>query len=173
MRILICALILANLCFCFDLQSIDNIKANFVQIITSDGTRLEYSGSFVGTKSKAYYEYIKPIKKQVFIDEKNATIYEPNLNQAIIIENKIGLVDILNHAKKDGDKITSDIGGNTFSILLDSSDMPQKIEYIDELDNKNELILSDVEINTDIDEGIFVFVAPKGIDIIHQESSIF
>lgn len=174
MRILIYLFFIINICFSFDLKGINNIKADFVQIITSDNNKIKYSGNAIITKGyKSYYEYTKPIKKQVFTDEKQTIVYEPNLNQAIIFDSKIGLVDVLNNAKKDGNKITSYINNTTFLIFIDSNDMPKKIEYIDDLDNKNEIILNNVKVNTNIDDSIFVFNAPKGTDIIYSKSNIF
>ena len=174
MRILVYLFFIINICFSFDLKNINNIKADFTQIITSDNSKIEYSGNAIVTKGyKSYYEYKKPLKKQVFVNEKEAIIYEPSLNQAIVFPSKLGLVDILNNAKKDGDKIISNINDTTFFISLDSNDMPEKIEYIDNLDNKNEIILSNVKINTNIDDSIFVFNAPKGVDIIYSKSNIF
>ncbi|RDU58249.1 LolA-like outer membrane lipoprotein chaperone [Helicobacter sp. MIT 99-5507] len=175
MRILVYLFFIINICFSFDLKSINNIKADFVQIITtSDNNKIEYSGNSVTTKGyKSYYKYTKPFEKEVFIDEKQTIVYEPNLNQAIIFTSGIGLVDILNNAKQDGDKIISHANNITFFIYLDSNDMPKKIEYTDTLDNKNEIILSNIKINTNIDDSIFVFNAPKGTDIIYSKSNTF
>ena len=175
MRIFIFLFFVINLCFSFDLKSINNIKADFIQITTSDNNKIEYSGNAVITKGyKSYYEYTKPIKKQVFINEKEIIVYEPHLSQAIIFDSKRkGLVDVLNNAKIEGDRIISHIDDMTFFVSLDSNDMPQKIEYIDNLDNKIEIILKNVKINTDINENIFIFNAPQKTDIIHSNANFF
>lgn len=175
MKILFYIFFVANLCFAFDLKSINNIKGDFIQIVTSDNNKIEYSGNFVATKGyNAYWEYIKPFKRQIFSNKEQVAMYEPNLSQAIIFSSgELGIVDIINNAKQDGDKIVSNVNGNTTFVFLDSNGMPEKIEYTDKLDNKNEIILNNVEINTKIDESIFIFNAPEGTDIIHSKSSTF
>ncbi len=175
MKILFCFFFIVSFVLSFDFSKIDNIKAEFKQKVTSDNNIVEYQGNFIATKQNQYFEYQKPIKKQVFIDDKTTIIYEPNLNQAVFLStnNKQGILNILNNAKQAEDKIISNINGDTFFIFLDSNDIPTKIEYIDKLDNKNEILLDNVKINTNIDRSIFVFNAPEGTDIIHSNSSIF
>lgn len=175
MKILLYIFCIINLCFSFDLKNINTIKANFKQIVTSDGKKIEYDGILVATKGQnAYFEYTKPIKQKVFLNQGDLIVYTPNLNQAIIFKNDdVSIVNILNNAKQDGDKIISNINNITFFIFLDSNHIPTKIEYTDKLDNKNEIILSQVEINKDIDNDIFIFNAPDGTDIIYSKSSTF
>ncbi len=175
MRILFYIFCIINFTFSFDFSNLDNIKADFKQIVKSDNQIIEYKGSFSATRQNQYFQYDKPIKKQVLINNGQTIVYEPNLNQAILFSNnnEDGIVNVLKNAKQDGNKIISNINDNIFFIFLDSNDMPSKIEYTDKFDNNNEIILNNVKINTDIDEDIFVFKIPEGTDIIHSKSSTF
>ncbi len=148
---------------------IQSIKADFTQTLEGEGEVIKYSGYLVATAdSNAYWRYDNPIKKEIFINENQATIYEPNINQAIINRKiNIDFVKIINEVKVSGDKMISQVNGVTYEISLKDG-KPQQIFYIDELDNKIEINLHNVILNQKIDSSIFVPKIPEDADIIAE-----
>lgn len=167
MKFIICISFIFSFIFSFDKFDLKSIKAEFIQTIKSEDGIIKYSGKLIATANqKAYWEYIKPIEKEIFINKNEAIIYEPNLNQAIISKKiNVDFIKIINSIKENENGLISEVNGIIFEISL-KNNKPHKINYIDELDNEIEIILNNIELNKNIDDKVFIFSIPKDADVI-------
>ena len=168
----ICALFCANVAQNLNAESLKNItsiKADFTQEILGDEGGIKYSGHLVArADSKAYWRYDTPIIKEIFVEGKSVMIYEPEFSQVIISDKMdIDFMKILNSVRKNGDEWQSVVNNQTFRIVL-KGDKPHKILYKDELDNDIIITLENVALNAKIDDEMFHFKRPQGIEVIHQ-----
>lgn len=159
---------------CFGLLfgfNIESIKADFVQNIKNSdgGDNINYSGTLVAkSNGMAYWKYEIPLKKEIFIQKDRITIYEPMLNQAIVSDKvSLDFVTILNSIKQNGNNLRSEVNGTTFDITL-KDNKPYQITYTDELDNHITITLTNVAIDTKIDENIFKPSLPEDTEIIFE-----
>ncbi|RAX51915.1 hypothetical protein CCY99_08120 [Helicobacter sp. 16-1353] len=166
MKYIITMLLLFNGLFALDLQ---NIKADFTQTISGEDSKITYSGNLIVTaESMALWKYKKPLEKYILINKNQITIFEPNLNQAIISkQNNIDFIKIINSMKESKDGLISEVNGQVFQIFL-KDNKPYKIKYNDELDNKIEIMLENVEINQNIDKKVFNLNIPEDADVIFE-----
>lgn len=151
------------------LKNITSISADFTQEIKGDEGGIKYSGHLVArADSKAHWRYESPMKKEIFVNGKSVMIYEPEFAQVIISDKMdIDFVRILNSVRKNGDEWQSVVNNQTFRIVL-KGDKPHKILYKDELDNDIIITLENVALNAKINDEIFHFKRPQGVDVIYQ-----
>ena len=151
------------------LKNITSIKADFTQEIRGDEGGIKYSGYLVArADSKAYWRYDTPMKKEIFVNGKSVMIYEPECSQVIISDKMdIDFMKILNSVRKNGDEWQSVVNNQTFRIVL-KGDKPHKILYKDELDNDIIITLENVALNAKIDDEMFYFKRPQGVEVIYQ-----
>ena len=85
-------------------DSINSFEADFTQSVTDDKNKsLIYSGHIVASKPQnALWNYLKPIKKDVFINRFEVTVIEPEIEQVIIrrIESNFDFFNMIENAKK-------------------------------------------------------------------------
>ena len=148
-------------------SAINSLQANFIQNINTDGVNMKYEGVlYVNADSRAYWRYDKPVIKEIYINKDKITVYEPDSKQVMISNNEnINFIKILRDMKQNGNHLTSILDGITFNITL-KDNKPRKIEYIDKLDNKMSITLSNVSINGKIDDSIFDAKIPEDAEII-------
>ena len=152
-------------------EDIRTLKADFTQKTLSQENTLIYSGTLLAkAPAKAKWVYEKPTPKEIYINGKKTTIYEPFLEQVSIgsAKRKIDFLQILRQAKlqKDG-KYHSVYEDIDYALTL-QGDKPQKLEFSDEFDNAVEIVFERVRINEAIDDREFDFVIPPNVDIIRQ-----
>ena len=158
----------------FELKNLKSLEADFVQVVsTQEEMTLSYSGKLQAkAPNKAKWSYEPPMQKEVFVNDKELIVYEPALQQAHIqsLVAQQDFFEILSKAEKvEGKKrLRAEIDGIIYNIFLDSKGLPKRIEYSDNLENTTIITLENVKINPKIADSVFVFVVPKGIDILRH-----
>ncbi|SQH71630.1 outer-membrane lipoprotein carrier protein precursor [Helicobacter mustelae] len=148
-----------------------SIEADFVQITHQGSQKLIYTGKlYAKNPSLAKWIYETPLKKTIYLNKKEAIIYEPMLEQATFthLTKQVDFFAILHKATlgQDG-KYHAKVGDAQY-VLSFAKNLPHKITFIDELQNKIEIILKNLKVNPTLSDGIFVFTPPNNIDIIEQ-----
>ena len=166
MRLVMCLFIAVLAVYGLDLKT---IKADFTQEIKNDDGAIIYSGKIYATReSKAYWRYEKPFVKEIFVAKKELVIYEPSLAQAIISRSvSFDFLSVLNSAKMLENALVSEINGTRFTVTLQNK-TPHKITYRDNLDNEITITLTNVVLDSRIDEAIFEPKIPEGVDVIRE-----
>lgn len=166
MKILFCLIMVLNAALALEFN---NIQADFVQTIKSDDGTIEYTGKLVATKdSKAFWQYYTPSKKEIFLNNNQVVIYEPELKQAIVSKRQnFDFISILNSVKEVNGELISKIGSQTFRVVL-KDNVPSKVYYKDELGNDAEITLKNVALNKKIDYKIFEVKLPSDTEMINE-----
>ena len=105
------------LCSTLSFASIDDInsfKADFIQSVTDDkNISLNYSGHISASKPQnAIWNYVKPIKKDVYINKYRVIVVEPEIEQVIIRKIKSNFdffMMIKNAVQIDKNKFENDV----------------------------------------------------------------
>ncbi|MDK9693683.1 MAG: LolA-like outer membrane lipoprotein chaperone, partial [Sulfurimonas sp.] len=104
MKLFLATLFLAAELFA-SLDSMTTFDADFTQSITDEENKtIHYNGHIVASKPQnARWSYFKPIKKEVYINDFEATIVEPEIEQVIVrqIESNFDFFKIIGKAKKN------------------------------------------------------------------------
>ncbi|MFB1644677.1 LolA-like outer membrane lipoprotein chaperone [Campylobacter molothri] len=143
-------------------------SSNFTQLVKSKNSTLRYSGYFIISKDKAFWEYTTPNKKEIYIDKNRVVIIEHDLEQAILskLENIPNLKQIFKNAKPISEnKLLAKYEKVNYTIILDQ-DKIQSISYKDEFENNVTITLSNQIKNPKINPKIFEFKIPKNYDIV-------
>lgn len=153
-------------------EDIKTFKADFIQIIKSDdGQQVVYQGKFEAkVPSFAKWVYLKPLKKEIYIDGQDVIIYEPNLAQATMshLKENVDFISILKKATLSSDgKYRSKVANTIYELTLRDK-KPYLLQFADEFGNQIEMKFNNVSINTPINEKDFIFVPTSDVDIIHQ-----
>lgn len=154
------------------IESINSFEADFVQSITDDKNKvLNYSGHVIASKPQyAKWNYLKPIKKDVYISRFNVTIVEPEIEQVIIrnIESNFDFFKMISNAKKTkADTFTANYKDKVFTIIQ-SSNLIESISYIDEFENRVKIVFKNQKQNHKIDPTDFAPKFPLDFDIIRD-----
>lgn len=156
----------------YDIKNLKSFKADFIQKIESFSNKtIEYKGKvFIKNSGKILWKYKEPIKKNVYIIKDFVIVDEPELEQAIFtkLESDINIIKLLNNSQK--------INQNTYIAKIDEisylietkNNKINTIKYKDKLDNKISIVFLKVIQNSNIDDKIFEFIAPKDYDIIRK-----
>ena len=153
-------------------DSLQSFSADFEQNITDEHNKtITYSGHVWAQRpDMALWSYQKPVEKHVYINAKNVTILEPDLEQAIVkkIANDIDLFAIITDAKPVGDeRYEAFYDSQAFHITLREG-IIDKIEYKDPFENLVTLQFSAQEQNKGIDHGLFKVKIPSDFDVIRD-----
>ena len=156
-----CQILAQNIAHIDDLK-IKTYQASFTQNITNpSGKTIEYIGFvFIKQPSKMLWKYKTPIVKNVYMNNLNIIIDEPELEQAIYtsLTDEINLINFLNNPDLIDDKYKLTFKNNK---LL-------SISYNDELENNILISFSNIQINKNIPNKKFKFNAPLDYDIIRK-----
>ncbi len=149
-----------------------SFEADFNQIITDDkGKKLSYSGHIVASKPQyALWSYKKPVEKSVYITPSHVTVVEPEIEQAIIrrIASDFDFFNMIQKAKKKTDKIyIATLNESKYTIKLENS-IIKSISYLDEFENRVNIVFSNQTKNNIISEDIFRAKFPVEYDIIRD-----
>lgn len=153
------------------LQHLQSFSANFKQVLKNEKPLVYYGVLKAKAPNWALWVYEKPLKKEIYMNDKEVVIYEPNLFQATIttLKDKTDFFTILKHLKKQDDgSFKTTIHKTTYRLVFKDG-KPFSLEFKDEMNNLVTITFSQTEINPTIANEIFVF-KPKdeNIDIVRQ-----
>ncbi len=153
------------------LQHLQSFSANFKQVLKSEKPLVYYGVLKAKAPNWALWVYEKPLKKEIYMNDKEVVIYEPNLFQATItpLKDKTDFFTILKHLKKQDDgSFKTTINKTTYRLVFKDG-KPFSLEFKDGMNNLVTITFSQAEINPTIANEIFVF-KPKdeNIDIVRQ-----
>ncbi|EJF06495.1 outer membrane lipoprotein-sorting protein [Thiovulum sp. ES] len=155
-----------------DLANLKTLKAEFQQIVESDGKRIAYSGElYIKQPHFILWKYIKPVEKYLYLNGKKLFLLEPELEQVIIkrVDKSLKMLQILENAEKvDEKRYIAKIDERDYLIILDQVGKIKRIIYKDELDNSVSLSLFEVEENGYIPTTKFLPEIPEDFDKIYQ-----
>ena len=154
------------------INDINSFKADFMQSVTDDkNVSLHYSGNLSAQKPQnAIWHYTKPINKDVYINQFNITIIEPEIEQVIIRKIKSNFdffMLIKNAVKVKENTYIASYKGTEFTIMI-KNNFIQSIFYKDEFENDVKIIFTKQQQNTKMEKEIFVAKYPLEFDIIRD-----
>tara|TARA_B110000046_G_C12989328_1_gene397122 strand:+ start:366 stop:878 length:513 start_codon:yes stop_codon:yes gene_type:complete len=165
------SIIILSLC-ANDFKDIQTFEANFTQTITNPSrNKVSYSGILhIQEPNFIRWEYIKPIKKFVYIKKYTIVIIEPELEQAIVtkIDKEINILNLLKTSQKISDEMYISTFNNTKYTLTINNKLLKKISYKDELENSINIYFKNIKQNHTIHKNIFKFYIPVDYDIIKK-----
>ncbi|WRA37159.1 LolA-like outer membrane lipoprotein chaperone [Helicobacter pylori] len=153
------------------LQHLQSFSAHFKQVLKNEKPLVYYGVLKAKAPNWALWVYEKPLKKEIYMNDKEVVIYEPNLFQATItpLKDKTDFFTILKRLKKQTDgSFKTTINKTTYRLVFKDG-KPFSLEFKDGMNNLVTITFSQVEINPKIPNEIFVF-NPKdeNIDIVRQ-----
>lgn len=154
------------------LDSMTTFDADFVQSITDEQNKtIHYNGHIVASKPQnARWSYFKPIKKEVYINDFEATIVEPEIEQVIVrqIESNFDFFKIISKAKKNSqNSYTANYKETQFTIKM-NGELIESISYKDEFENKITILFKNQKQNQAVSKTLFNPVYPLTFDIIRD-----
>jgi outer membrane lipoprotein carrier protein len=152
------------------LQEVTSFEADFIQSITDEKDKvLTYNGHIVALKPQnARWSYTKPIKKDVFINDFEVTIVEPEIEQVIIkrLESNFDFFKIISNAKKiDKNTYVAFYRDSKFTIIKKGV-LIESISYMDELENRVKITFENQKQNRTIEKSVFIPKYPMEFDVI-------
>lgn len=155
-----------------NIKNINSFEADFKQNVVNDkGVTLSYTGHIQAVKPQyALWNYITPVKKEIYVTEYKVTIIEPEIEQAIVkvINSDFDFFSIIEHAKKIEENIYSaKFKESVFKIKLHKETI-ESISYIDEFENQVVISFTNQKQNQSIDKSLFSPVIPPEFDTIRD-----
>jgi outer membrane lipoprotein carrier protein len=155
-----------------DFKNITTFEANFTQTITNlSGNKVSYAGVLhIQEPNLIRWQYIKPIKKFVYIKKNIITIIEPELEQAIVtqFDKEINILNLLKTSQKISNEIYISTFNNRKYTLTLNNKLLEKISYKDALENTINIYFKNIKQNHTIHKNIFIFYIPSYYDIIKK-----
>ncbi len=171
-------------------RSIRDMKGVFVQRskIKDMDREMKYRGDFyIKIPNKMFWKY-EENEQQVYINNKKVIIYQKKQNQAIkkeFDERNFGNLPVVllsgfKDIERDYDfiekkgfvRLTPQIlltGIKYIDIYPASGNFPiERFIVVDKRKNEIEVIIKDVEINQDINDSLFIFRPPEGVNMIED-----
>jgi len=153
-------------------DSIQSFQADFVQKITDEENKvLTYTGTIQSKRPNlVLWHYTDPINKKIYINDKQAVIVEPELEQAIIkqLQGEIDFFGILASAVLvDMTHYKASYKGIDF-LLKEVNGVIESLSYTDQLENKVLITFSKQRQNRPLDDALFTPKVPKDFDIIQE-----
>ncbi|MFC3848404.1 LolA-like outer membrane lipoprotein chaperone [Helicobacter baculiformis] len=148
-----------------------SFSAHFKQVVLGEGPSPVYEGEiFAKMPDLVKWVYDKPSIKEIYMRDRRVVVYEPQLLQATLtkLDKSLDFFTILKKAKlqKDG-RYKTKIKDTTYYLTLQDK-LPYLLEFTDKLKNKVQIIFSAVKTNTPLEDSMFVFVLPKGVDLVRH-----
>lgn len=168
----ICVLVLLSLNLSFALgENLQSIEADFEQFIVSEeGIPAHYEGKIYGkAPNKVKWDYTNPLKKEIYMKDNAVLIYEPSLEQVSRshLKEKTDFISIIKSAQKQPDgTYHTKIEDTQYVLFVDKNDTPERIEFVDSMGSKTILKLTKVKLNPKIQDKIFEFSIPKGVEVV-------
>ncbi|WP_373002645.1 LolA-like outer membrane lipoprotein chaperone [Sulfurimonas sp.] len=153
-------------------DSLNSFQADFTQSVTDDKDKsLIYKGHVVASKPQnAVWNYIKPIKKDVYINRFNVTVIEPEIEQVIIrrIDSSMDFFNMIQNAKKiENNKYEAHYKEAKFMITT-KDEVIETISYVDEFENKVKIVFENQKQNEKINIELFTPKYPLEYDVIRD-----
>lgn len=167
MKILAILATLAAHAFAFNAEY-TSFSSDFTQSIRSLNSTISYRGNFIITQSEAFWNYTSPSKKQIFINNKQVVVVEPELKQATYstLHDIPNLTQIFQSARKiSSTHYEASYQGTKYTIKLENDEV-KSIAYRDNLDNDVLITLSSQKRNAAVNKSRFTPKIPAGYDII-------
>ena len=149
-------------------KPVESFTSSFTQTITSEqNDSVVYEGAVYFKADRALWHYKIPNEKLIYIHPETVTVVEPELEQAIISShNEIRrMQSLLDDWLEDGEKVIQYDGIKYLVIFKDG--LPQSINYLDTLENRVSIKLSNIQIGKSIDTQLFIPQIPQEFDIIN------
>jgi len=151
---------------------LDSFDAAFIQSVTDDKDKtLTYKGHISASKPQnALWSYKEPIQKDVFINSRQVTIVEPEIEQVIIrnINSSLDFFNMVKNAKEIKKGIyEAGFEGKIFTINT-KENIIESISYIDEFENRVKILFFNQVQNKEINKDIFIPKYPLGFDVIRD-----
>ncbi len=153
-------------------DTLNSFEADFTQTITDEKDKsLIYSGHILALKPQnALWNYIDPIKKDVYISRFEVVIIEPEIEQVIIrrLESNFDFFNMIKNAKKINKNLyLANYRETKFSIVL-KDELIESISYIDEFENEVKILFKNQKENKEVDLELFIPKYPLEFDIIRD-----
>ncbi|QKF82242.1 LolA-like outer membrane lipoprotein chaperone [Halarcobacter ebronensis] len=156
----------------FNFNDMKTLKAEFTQTIKNEaGKVIQYTGViYIKDNKKVLWQYLTPIKKNVYVLDKEVIIDEPELEQAIYthLDKNIDITTLLSNAVK----VSADLYKTKLydvEYFLEIKDQKiNKISFKDGLSNSIEIDFKNVDTKDELDDTLFVFLPSNSYDIIEK-----
>ena len=155
-----------------DILDFQTLKADFEQtIVNEQNSTILYKGTlYIKKPDKILWQYDSPIKKSIFINKYNVTVYEPELYQAVIFkqQKELNPIQMFKESKKiSPTERVSEFDGNRISIKLDTEKV-KSMSFRDKVDNDVTIRFITFVKNGKLEDRLFVFEPGEDVDIIRQ-----
>lgn len=145
-------------------------SADFTQTISgAKHSKIGYSGTIKAKlPNMIKWDYIKPIKKTVYVNNDQITIIQPLIQQAIVtnINNTLPFFSIVKNAKQIAPNRYQTLFNKTKIYLTTNKNKIVSIMYHDQLQNKVTITFTHQEQNKRLSNQIFHAVIPSSYDVI-------
>ncbi len=155
-----------------DILDFKTLKADFEQtIVNEQNSTILYTGTlYIKKPDKILWQYDSPIKKSIFINKYNVTVYEPDLYQAVIFkqQKELNPIKMFKESKEvSPTERISEFDGNTIHINLDNEKV-KSLAFRDKVDNDVTIRFISYKKNQKLEDRLFVFEPGEDVDIIRQ-----
>ncbi len=153
-------------------ENLDTFSAHFVQTVIDDKkTVIKYSGDIKAKRpNMAMWNYVRPVKKEIYIKNEDLVIIEPEIEQVIIkkVGNTIAFFEMLKNAKKVNESLYKAKYEKLKINIHVKANSIDSITYLDELENKVSIQFSNQVENKKIEDRVFKAKIPADFDIVRQ-----
>lgn len=150
--------------------NLKSLKADFKQEIKGERGAIPviYEGRFYAANNKVKWEYLTPLKKEIYLEKSAAYIYEPALKQVTLgkLKENIDFIQILKRVKKNAKGEYETTIADVKYTLIAKDSKPYLLSYIDSLDNQIRILFTNVQMNVAIDANVFLFQPPDDVEYI-------
>lgn len=154
------------------INNINTFEADFTQTITDEkNTVLAYGGHMLASKPQnVRWNYLKPVKKDIYISKFEVTIVEPEIEQVIFrkIESDFNFFRMIANAKEINKNTYEANYKNSKFKITKNGELIESISYVDEFENRVKIIFRNQKQNQKINESIFTPSYPLSFDIIRD-----
>ncbi|WP_407934410.1 LolA-like outer membrane lipoprotein chaperone, partial [Helicobacter typhlonius] len=156
-------------------ENIQSMEADFEQLIENEGgIDMFYKGKIFGkSPNKAKWEYQMPLKKEIYMNNGEVMIYEPALEQVSYsrLRTKSDFISIMKSAIKQADgSYRTSVDNVEYTLYVDKNDKPKSISFVDSMGSKSVLKFSNVKLNGTLNDKLFVFKVPEGVEVVEIKS---
>ncbi|HEX6992880.1 MAG TPA: outer membrane lipoprotein chaperone LolA [Gammaproteobacteria bacterium] len=171
------------------LDEVTTLTADFVQTLeTGDDVETQTGRLALERPSRFRWQYEEPYEQLIVADGKNLWTLDVELEQATVmpLDDKVASTPamllggdravregftVVDEFQEDGlswVKLEPQIEGTDFeSVLLGFDGLaPRRLEFANSLGHVTTITLTDVELNVDLDDDLFRFDRPRGVDLI-------
>lgn len=171
MKYLLATLLCSTLSFA-SFNNVKSFRADFSQSVTDDkNSTLSYHGHIEAQEPQsAVWNYLSPIKKDVYIDRFRVTVVEPEIEQVIVrtIESNFDFFKMIQSAKRITEDKYEGIYRERKFFITTKNNLIQSILYKDDFENSVKIIFTNQEQNVRIDEDVFIAKYPLEFDVIRD-----